>query len=298
MNLKKAIMHRINQCENNETNKVYECKNENLMMKTPDNCLYKGIADARKENVDYESRKINYAAMNSLHSYKDMKVSRMHLSQYGRIKTNNRECRSLSPINSEHDHSNCKKSSLNMTKSNTSEKKYNSLDTIKKDMQKYYYRNYYKTNNPVARVSTLSKTVENNAHPKISERNTEIYFKDREINPLLEDNNFITKSIDIYNEKPFQSTTIDEETELFLNFIRNVNENQEKYRCYSEPSEIPMHFKYRNEDHYTPLHLVSENGTFGSDCAEQYVCIFCNMKYTYRRCLMNHIKKKHRHAIK
>lgn len=89
---------------------------------------------------------------------------------------------------------------------------------------------------------------------------------------------------------------IDDETLLFMYFITDVNK---KYRNLSINNVIhTVPNVQKHEDVQEIVIMPSESSVFGSEGGEQYNCSFCNMKYTYRRCLVNHIKKKHKHRLK
>lgn len=102
-----------------------------------------------------------------------------------------------------------------------------------------------------------------------------------------------------FNEDKSETNKMQEDIELFMYFIKDINKD-----AYNEDDvgkkdqERPMYYKYKRDDIHDTLCLISESSAFGSDGNEQFSCSFCNMKYTYRRCLMNHIKKKHRNSIK
>lgn len=107
-------------------------------------------------------------------------------------------------------------------------------------------------------------------------------------------------NIPINNTDKMQYDKIKEESELFMYFIKDINRSNDSVESSIQKKkfERPMYYKYKRDDIHDTLCLISESSAFGSDGNEQFSCSFCNMKYTYRRCLMNHIKKKHRGKVK
>lgn len=93
--------------------------------------------------------------------------------------------------------------------------------------------------------------------------------------------------------KLYRDTVSEKDLKLFLYFIRSVNDTQPQIMIENN-SNIPMYYKYRRDNINDTLCLVSESSAFGSDGNEMYICGYCTMKYVYKRCLINHIKSKHK----
>lgn len=166
---------------------------------------------------------------------------------------------------------------------------------------------------------TLPKKINNEPHRDIARNNTREYdiYPKYQVNPHTDISlkqtsknevcvtNIKTEKVclnEIFNspksEENNDTIKMQEDIDLFMHFIKDVKKKYHKENNYIRENERPMYYKYKRDDIHDTLCLISESSAFGSDGNEQFSCSFCNMKYTYRRCLMNHIKKKHRNSVK
>lgn len=178
------------------------------------------------------------------------------------------------------------------------------LKMIKNEMAAFYFynrqRRYISENNKVrAQINSSHYGFHNNnSLTQIKPKQNDFHqIKNRDQCVLEHHNNIKNKSMDSIGS---MDDDLRYDTELFMYFITNVNKKvKSDYKGKIEATKIkeekPSYYKHKRDNVQDVLCLVSESSVYGSDGDDQYSCSFCNMKYTYRRCLINHLKKKHRH---
>ncbi|KAM0673609.1 hypothetical protein GVAV_002986 [Gurleya vavrai] len=161
------------------------------------------------------------------------------------------------------------------SKINTNKIKKNNIDEVSIEELKNAF-DRQKSNNKNSKYELLNKR--NNSHNKeliFKENGEKILFSQKNLSSynkteknILEKRNKSATPINCDEKDAIIPTNCDEKDALlFLDFIKKMNEDIENKNV-------------QNKD---------VNGEF----CEIFTCRFCNMKYTYRRCLINHIKKMH-----